>query len=159
MFKYYLANIKHNLPLFGDLIFKSEFSKFARALETTLKSGIPIINAIDLTLPIVDDVIIRDNLKSCLKELEQGGSLGKALKRANIFPAFVYNLVAIGEESGKLSDALGDIADSFEKDCEEYLKVLTTLLEPAMVLVIGLLVGFIVSAVLLPIFQLNFMSL
>lgn len=155
----YLSHIQLHLPLFGDLYFKSEFSKFARALETSLRSGIPVVTAIDLTLPIINNMVIRKELESSLKELESGGSFGRSLKKAKIFPAFVYNLILIGEESGKLNDALADIAETFEKDCEEYVKVLMTLLEPCMVLAVGLIVGFIVSAVLLPIFQLNFMRL
>lgn len=159
VFQRYFSHFKRSLPIFGDLFFKSNFSKFSRALETSLRSGIALVTAMKLTLPIVTDVVMREQLSLSLGELERGGSFGGSLKRGKIFPPFVYNLIIMGEESGRLNDALSDIADSFEKDCEEIIKVLTTLLEPLMVLIIGLIVGFIVSAVLMPIFQLNFISL
>ncbi|MFC1593845.1 type II secretion system F family protein [Candidatus Omnitrophota bacterium] len=154
-----ISVFKLKLPLFGPLIFKSEFSRFARALEMALHSGIPIIRAIDISIPILSEYIIKESLTASLQELESGGSFSRALKNAQLFPPFILNLVSVGEESGRLYEALSDIADSYKADCEEAVRVLTTLLEPAMVLVIGLIVGFIVSAVLLPIFQLNFMRL
>lgn len=158
-FKYYISMVKLNMPVFGELVFKSQFARFSRTLEESLRSGIPIIRALDISLPIVDEYGLRIGLEPCRKELESGGSLAGSLRNIAIMPPFVVNLVSIGEESGKLADSLADIAESYESDCEEYVKMLTTLLEPMMVLTIGLIVGFIVSAVLWPIFQLNFMSL
>ncbi len=159
VFKSYISNLKLKIPIFGQLIFKSEFARFARALEMSLHSGIPIIKAIDISLPIVNEFVIKDNLTKSLQELEGGGTLSSALKKSKLFPPFIYNIISVGEESGKLYEALSNIAESFKTDCEDAVKTLTTLLEPAMVLIIGLVVGFIVSAVLLPIFQLNFMRL
>ncbi len=158
-FRYYLSGARLRCPLFGDLVFKSEFSRFARAFETAINSGIPIVTAIDITLPIVGEELIRDNLTRSLKDLEMGSMLGHSLKKTGVFPPYVYNLISIGEEAGNLPSTLGDIAASYERDCEEYIKVFTTLLEPVMVLTVGLIVAFIVSAVLMPIFQLNFMTL
>ncbi|MFH1791781.1 MAG: type II secretion system F family protein, partial [Candidatus Omnitrophota bacterium] len=85
--------------------------------------------------------------------------LGQTLKAAGIFPPFVYNQIMIGEETGNLGTVLGNIADFYDKDCEEYTKTFTTLLEPAMVLVIGVVVGFIVMAILLPIMRLDFIRM
>jgi type IV pilus assembly protein PilC len=158
-FKEHFSAFKLKVPFLGDFIFKSEFARFARALETSLESGIPIIKAMDISLQILNEPVIKGSLTKSLKELESGGSLGSTLKASRIFSPFVVTLVSIGEESGRLDEMLSDIASSFEADCEEYVKIITTLLEPIMVLVIGLVVGFIVSAVLLPIFQLNVMHL
>ncbi|MFC1704487.1 type II secretion system F family protein [Candidatus Omnitrophota bacterium] len=159
VFQYYISTIKLRLPIFGQLVFKSEVARFARALEMALHSGIPIIRALDISLPIINEYVIKESLSQSLKDLESGVTLSSTLKNAKIFPPFVFNLVSVGEESGKLYEALSDIADSFKTDCEDAIKTLTTLLEPSMVLIIGLIVGFIVTAVLLPIFQLNFMRL
>jgi len=158
-FKNNFSLLKLKTPFLGDFIFKSEFAKFARAMQTSLHSGIPIIKTMSISVQIVNEPVIRDKLSLCLRELELGGSLGNTLKNLGTFPPFVFNLISIGEESGRLDEVLSNIAFSFESDCEEYIKVLTTLLEPVMVLVIGLVVGFIVSAVLLPIFQLNVMQI
>ncbi len=159
IFRHYMSALRLRLPLFGQLIFKAEFARFARALEMALRSGIPIIKAMHVSLPIVSEDILKETLAASKSELESGGSFGQILKKSGIFPPFVYNLVSIGEESGKINQSLADIAEYFEADCREYVKIMTTLLEPAMILIIGLVVGFIVSAILLPVFNLNFMQL
>jgi len=159
IFQKSLSCLKLRLPLFGKLIFKSEFTRFCRALETSLRSGIPIIEAMEISIPVLNEEGIRESLSKGRKELESGGSLGMILKKSKIFSPFVFNLILIGEESGRMGEALSEIASAFEEDCEEYIKTFTTLLEPVMVLIMGLLVGFIVSAVLLPIFELQFMQM
>jgi len=90
--------------------------------------------------------------------LEQGGSLGKSLKETRLFPAFMSNLIVVGEESGKLADALSEVATAYEHDADEAVKIMTNLLEPMMILAMGLIVGFIVIAMLLPVFEINAMA-
>lgn len=158
-FRRQVSKIKLKIPLFGDFVFKSEFAGFARAMEMALHSGIPIISAISFSVPIVREEAVKDSLAASVKSLEAGKPFGETLREARIFPPFVYNLVTVGEESGRLEEELANIAKSFEDDCEENIRVLTTLIEPAMVLMIGLVVAFIVSAILLPIFQLNIVNL
>ena len=128
---------------------------------------LPPIQELDLILngncpytkicPVVNNEIIKDKLKISYKELEQGGSFGRSLKDLKLFPAFMTNLITVGEESGKLTDALAEIADSYERDADEVIRVLTNLLEPLMILFMGVIVGFIVIAMLLPVFEINFM--
>jgi len=155
---YYLSKLKLNAPVFGDIIFKSEIAQFARAVSMALKSGISIIQAVNISLPILREHAIIEDIGKSLKELEAGGSLGETLRGSKTFPPFVYNLIIVGERSGDIEAALSNIAESYEGDCEEAVKTLTNLLEPVMVLLIGVVVGFIVMAVLLPILNLNIMG-
>ncbi|OQX80427.1 MAG: hypothetical protein B6D56_05125 [Candidatus Omnitrophica bacterium 4484_70.1] len=158
MFTYHLSILKLNLPILGQLIFKSEFARFARTLEISLQSGVPLVKGWEFSLPIIKEEVIRNNLEESLKVLKSGGRLCETLK-GDLFPPLVYNLVEIGEESGELEEAFSNIAQWFENDCQEFIRLLTTVLEPMMVLVVGLIIGFIVAAVLLPIFQLDFMQM
>ncbi|MDD5729612.1 MAG: type II secretion system F family protein [Candidatus Omnitrophica bacterium] len=152
-----LSLIKLHIPVFGEFILKAELARFSRTLELLIKSGIPILNAIDISIPVLDNEIVRIQLKKSYKELEQGGSLGRSLKSSKLFPLFMSNLIIVGEESGKLDDALKEVANSYEKDTDEAIRVMGSLLEPVMILVMGLIVGFIVIAMLLPIFGINMM--
>jgi type II secretory pathway component PulF len=153
-----LSRFKLHLPLFGNLMLKVELSRFSRTLELLLKSGITILKAIDVAIPVIDNEIIKRQLRVSYKELEQGGSFGRSLKNSRLFPLFMTNLIIVGEESGRLNEALSEVADVYERDSDESIKIMTNLLEPLMILVMGLIVGFIVVAMLLPIFEINVMA-
>lgn len=155
--KIFLSRLKLHLPLFGNFMLKAELSRFNRTLELLLKSGITILRAIEVSIPVVDNEIIKEQLRNSYKELEQGGSFGRSLKNSKLFPTFMTNLIIVGEESGRLSDALSEVASSYERDTDETMKIMTNLLEPLMILVMGLIVGFMVIAMLLPIFEINVM--
>jgi type II secretory pathway component PulF len=101
---------------------------------------------------------MKDELLKSYQELKEGGSFGKSLEKSKLFPGFMTNLIVVGEESGRLGDCLGEIATAYTRDTDETIKVLTSLLEPVIILVMGLIVGFIVIAMLLPVFQLNVMA-
>jgi len=146
-----------HLPVFGRFIAKAELARFSRTLELLVKSGIPILSALEVATPVLGNEIIREHLQKSYKELEQGGSLGKSLKRCQFIPVFMSNLIIVGEESGRLDAALGEVAAIYERDTDEAIKVLSSLLEPAMILAMGLIVGFIVVAMLLPLFEINLM--
>ncbi|MFC1658529.1 type II secretion system F family protein [Candidatus Omnitrophota bacterium] len=150
-----VSRLKMNLPLFGEFTLKTELARFSRSLELLIRSGMPILKAIDASIPILKNEIIKRQLLRSYQELEQGGSFGRSLKKAKIFPAFMTNLISVGEESGRLDEALAEIARTYERDIDEAIKVMTSLLEPMMILLMGLIVGFIVVAMLLPIFQIN----
>lgn len=155
--KNFISLLKLRTPLIGSFILKSEIARFTRTLELLLKSGIPIIKAIELTSPVVGNEILKDEFLRCLQQLKEGGSFGKSLRKGKWFPSFMTNLVIIGEESGKLDEGLAEVAAFYERETDEALRTLTTLLEPLMILVMGLIVGFIVIAMLLPMFELNMM--
>lgn len=154
----FFSKFQLDLPVFGKLILKSELSRFCRTLEMLIKNGIPILRGIEITIPIINNETIKSELRRSYKELEQGGSFGKNLKNSKSFPIFMSNLITVGEESGKLNEALAEIASSYERDTDEAIKIMGNLLEPLMILGMGLIVGFIVVAMLLPIFEINVMA-
>jgi type II secretory pathway component PulF len=147
--------IELRIPVLGQLILKKELALLSRTLELLIKSGISVLKAIELTAPVLSNEILRQDLLQGYKELTQGSSLGKTLKQFKVFPVFMTNLISVGEESGRLDLSLGEIAGAYEKDTQESVKAFTAILEPAMILGMGLIVGFIVIAMLLPIFQIN----
>ncbi len=144
-----------SLPLFGKIILKVELARFCRTLFLLLKSGVSIIRAISIVIPILSNELIKKQLAQCNEELTSGGSFGENLKRLPAMPAMMGYLIAVGEESGNLNDVLAEIAETYEQETDEQITIMTTLLEPAMILGIGLAVGFIVFAILLPIFQMD----
>ncbi len=146
------------IPVMGNLILKAELARFSRTLELLLKSGIPILRALDITIPVLTNVTIQEQFRASHDQLEQGGSLGGSIKNARVCPAFMSNLIIVGEESGKLTDALAELASSYERDTDEAVRTFAALLEPLMILGMGLIVGFIVVAMLLPIFEINVMA-
>ena len=120
-----------------------------------IRNGIPILKAIDIAIPVLENEMIKNQLRRSYKDLEQGGSFGKSLKESKLIPLFVTNLIIVGEESGRLDEALSEVANIYERETDETVKVMTNLLEPLMILATGLIVGFIVIAMLLPIFEIN----
>ncbi|MFH1678012.1 MAG: type II secretion system F family protein [Candidatus Omnitrophota bacterium] len=156
--KVLISRFKLRLPLFGEFILKTELARFSRSLELLIRSGLPILNAINVSVPILRSEIIKRQLLYSSKQLEQGGSFGKSLKKSKLFPGFMTNLIIVGEESGRLDEALAEVARTYEKDIDDTIKIMASVLEPIMILAMGLLVGFIVVAMLLPIFQINVMA-
>jgi general secretion pathway protein F len=146
------------LPLFGRFVLKAELSRFSRTMELLIKSGIPILKAISVAIPVMDNEIIKNHLRKSYQELEGGGSFGRSLKNSKVFPLFMTNLIIVGEESGRLEEALAEVAGAYERDTDEAMRVMASLLEPLMILVMGLIVGFIVVSMLLPIFEINIIA-
>ncbi|MFH1837139.1 MAG: type II secretion system F family protein [Candidatus Omnitrophota bacterium] len=145
------------LPVIKKFVRMLEFSRFSRTMELLMKSGIPILTTLELAIPTVQNEIIRKKLTECSDDLRQGGTFGQGLKgTADIFPSFMINLIMVAEESGKLEEAFSEIANTYEREGDTALKALMTLIEPMMILVMGLVVGFVVIAMLLPIFELSF---
>ena len=153
----FFSRLKLSMPIFGNFTRRAELARFTRTLELLIKNSIPILKAIETSIPTLDNEVIREELWRSCKELEHGGSFGKSLKRSKLFPSFMTSLLIVGEESGRLDEALSEIADSYERETNETIKVMTTLLEPVMILIMGAVVGFIVIAMLLPVFQINLM--
>jgi len=145
------------MPVIGKVILKSEISRMARTLELLLRSGISLIKAMRILVPVVRNFALRRELETCRAQLEQGGFLSDSLKKARYFPPFVCYFVGIGEESGRLDETLREIADWYEKDTMEAIKIMMSLLEPGLILVVGIILGFIIMAVLLPVFSINTM--
>ena len=149
------GRVSLKIPLIKSFVMKSETARFSRTLELLLRSGISILRAIEVTTPVLENGVLRGQLEKTRADLTGGASLGASLRESNLFPLFVTNLISVGEESGKLDEAMQEIAQFYERETDEMIKIMTTLLEPLMMLGMGLVVGFIVIAMLLPMFELN----
>lgn len=144
-----------SLPLFGKLIFMAQFAMFARSMEMLLKGGIPLLKALRIAIPIVSNEAMKEDLSQAMLRIEQGATLSGALKLSGFFPLFAVHLILIGEETGRLEQSFGDIADWYEQEVEEGTRVITQLIEPLTILGVGLFLGFIAMAILLPVFSID----
>jgi len=146
------------LVIIGEITLKTEISRLSRTLSLLLSSGIPIIYSLDISTSILGNQILKLEVQKIKDQISGGLSFSQALKDSKLFPIFVTNIVIVGEESGILEKSLLRIADDYEKETDRTLKTLTRLLEPVIILVMGLIVGFIVVSMLLPIFQINLIA-
>ena len=151
------SRLSLRLPIVKNFVLKTELARFTRTLELLIKCGIPILKAIGTAVPVVGNVVLRQHIVRAQEDITGGGTLGKSLKKSNVFPLFLTNMITVGEESGNLEGSLGEVASFYESETEEAIKILTSLIEPVMILVMGLVVGFIVIATLLPMFELDLM--
>lgn len=156
--RFALSTLKLKIPFYGGFIQKVELARLCRTLGLLLKSGSALIRGFQIAVSTLTNERIKQELDSCQKELEFGTSMGGSLQRSNLIPSMVVNLIAVGEESGMLEETLRDISESYEQDIEETIKTMTSLLEPLMILLVGSVVGFIVVAMLLPIFQIDMLA-
>ncbi|MCM8778936.1 MAG: type II secretion system F family protein [Candidatus Omnitrophica bacterium] len=146
---------KLRLPLIRKITLETELARFSRILGMLLHSGVPIIEAIEVTLPVLDTEVYRKELGEMKEKIKAGRALTASMEKEDLFPQFATDMVKVGEESGKLDESLVKVAESYEKSLEYTLKILTDLLEPILILIVGIMIGFIVIGMLLPIFQLN----
>ncbi len=150
-----LDRLKLRLPLMGDLITKVETVRFARTLGVLLKSGVSILMALELVRATIANKVIADAMKHVHARVKEGDRLSKSLEEAGILPALGLQMIIVGEESGRLEEMLSQVAGSYEKSVKETVKRLTALLEPVMILFMGLVVGFVVISMLMGIFSMN----
>ncbi len=151
----FLSRFKLSLPFLGPFFLKLDLALWARTLELLLRGGIPILKAIQISVEVLNNHLIKEDLVRSHKDLTDGLSLGKSLKKSALIPALVSDLVAVGEETGSLTEIFHDITDIYEQEIQTMVRFLTTLMEPVMILGVGLVIGFIVFAMLLPIFQVD----
>ena len=142
-------------PLFGRLIRQIALARFSRTLATLLKSGVPLLSSLDIVKNIVGNVRLAKVVEESREAIKEGESIAAPLKRSGEFPPLVYHMIAIGERSGQLEEMLTNIANAYDAQVEGRIGALTALLEPVMILVMGLVVAFIVFSILMPILQIN----
>ena len=151
-----LDSAKLRLPVLGRAVLYAEIARFARTFSLLLEAGIPVESSLSLSADTLNNTALRAEVEAVKKEtVEQGAPISGGLKRSRLFPAFVANMVAVGEEAGRLDESLTEVALFYEKEVDVQSRLLTSLLEPILILVVGALVGFIVAAMLLPIFEIG----
>ncbi|MBI2371504.1 MAG: type II secretion system F family protein [Deltaproteobacteria bacterium] len=141
-------------PVFGDLIRKIAVAKFSRTLGTLVKSGVPILDGLEIVARTAGNKVIERALMSVRVEIAQGKTIAEPLGHVGVFPPMVVQMVGVGESTGAMDEMLAKIADFYEEEVDSAVAALTSLLEPAMMVVLGGLIGGLVVAMYLPIFKL-----
>jgi type II secretory pathway component PulF len=147
-----------NIPIFGKLVKDVELARFSRTLSVLLKNGVPVLHSLQITSDVITNNVIKNEVMAIHKDVKEGMGLSHAIKKNTSFPVFIINMTAIGEEGGFLDRALLTIARSYEIEIDRIMKIITALLEPVFILIMGLVVGFIVVAMLLPVFQISLVA-
>jgi len=152
--QYVLDLAKIKAPIIGPLFRKVYMARFARNLSTLIAGGIPIVKALESVADIVGNVIYRDIILESANQVRNGKSIASALVMHKEFPDIVGQMIQIGESTGRLHEIMGKLAIFYEKEVDAVLKILTTLLEPIIMMLLGLAVAVMVAGILLPIYNL-----
>jgi len=152
---YIWDKLKLRIPVFGPINQKIALARFGRTLGSLLQSGVPLITALQIVGKIVDNSLIARVIDNAVDEIQAGRSLASTLDQSRWFPSIAVQMMSVGEQSGELEGMLNKIADTYEREVESHIMALTSMLEPVMILVMGLIVGFVVISILLPIFEMN----
>lgn len=152
--RYTVDRFKLTIPFAGDVFTKYSVAGFSRTLATVLGSGIPIIESLRMTIGTLNNRYMEKRLFEAVKFVEEGGRLSTAFERADIMPPLALRMLGVGEATGALEDMLVDISDYLEDELEERMHVLTTAIEPAVMIIMGVVIGGIIIAMYLPVFKL-----
>ncbi|MEG1779402.1 MAG: type II secretion system F family protein, partial [Oscillospiraceae bacterium] len=144
-------NTKMKIPLFGPIMLKSVIARFSRTLSTLLQGGIPVVQALQSAGPTSGSDLIAKAVEKAVIEIEEGNNVSGPLEKSGLFPPMVINMIAIGEESGTLPELLDKIAEFYEEDVSTMTKNLGSMIEPIMLILIGVIVGGMLLSLYLPI--------
>lgn len=142
--------VKLRLPLFGDLIRKGSISRFSRTLGTLVTSGVPILQALNITRETAGNVVVSNAIQKVHDSVKEGESIVSPLEKSGIFPPMVVSMIDVGEETGQLPEMLLKVADVYDDEVDNTVAGLTSLLEPIMIVFLAVVVGTIVIALFLP---------
>jgi general secretion pathway protein F len=142
-------------PIFGPINIKTAMGRFGRTLGSLLQSGVPLLTALKIVRSIVNNILLAEVIDHSMEEIGSGTSLAASVGRSRWFPPMAVQMISVGEQSGELENMLAKIADVYEREAESRILALTSMLEPVMILLMGVVVGFIVISILLPIFEMN----
>ena len=146
--------IKLKLPVFGNLIHKMSLSRFSRTLGTLVASGVPILQALEITSKTVGNVLVAEAVENVRAGVKEGESIARPLSQSPLFPPMVTQMLAIGEETGALDTMLNKVSDFYDSEVSTTVDAMTSLLEPILIVFLGLVVGVIVLSLYMPIFSL-----
>lgn len=151
--RYAFDRFKLTVPIAGDVFSKYSVAGFTRTLATVLGSGIPIIESLRMSIGTLNNVFMEKRLFEAVRFIEEGGRLSVALERIHIMPPLALRMLGVGETTGALEDMLLDVSTYLEEELEERMHLLTTAIEPAIMLIMGIVIGVIIIAMYLPIFK------
>ena len=149
------SRLKYRIPVVKSIVYKQSVANFSRSISLLLQSGVNLLSALADAAPIIGNPVYVRQLEQVRKDISEGISFSDSLEKFKIFSDFFVQMIRVGEEGGRLDSVLANIAESYEKEIEADLKTVSSLIEPAIILVLGLVVGAMVIAMLLPIFNMN----
>ena len=152
--RFYVDRWKLNIPFLGDLYLHYSISKLTRTLNTILSGGIPLVEAVKLSSSTLNNHFLKLRFDEIVKSLEEGEGFSESLLKTKVFPSMTVRMISAGESGGALEQVLEDIADFYANDVDIKLSILTSAIEPALMVIMGFIIGFIVLAMYMPIFQL-----
>lgn len=141
------------LPVLGDVMRKGSVARFTRTLGTLVSSGVPILDGLEITAKTAGNVIIKDAIMEARVSIREGETISAPLRSSNVFPPMVVQMITVGEETGALDEMLTKIADFYDDEVDTAVEALTSVIEPVMIVFMGLIVGGMVIAMYLPIFR------
>jgi type IV pilus assembly protein PilC len=150
-----LDSFKLKMPLLGGFLKEVMLARFSRTFATLLANGIPVFQALAIVIPSLGNEVFKKELENIRTDVISGASFAESMKKSPWFPSFITNMIAISEKSGDLESGLSEIAGFYEREVNKTMKIMTSLLEPVIILVMGLVVAFIVMAMILPIFEIS----
>ena len=150
-----IDNFKMNAPVFGRVVRLNLFGQFARTLSTLLHNGVPVLTALKITEEIMPNRILKDAIAKTREEVTDGKTIAQPLARSKIFPQLMIDLLKIGEDTGDVPGALQNVANTYENELTIALRVLTNLIEPAMIIMMAIGVGFLLFSVLSAMFAIT----
>jgi type IV pilus assembly protein PilC len=151
--RFFFDGLKLRMPIFGNLIKKMAIAKFARTFSTLVSSGVPILQALDIVADTAGNSVVAKAIRDARASIKEGESISKPLSKSPVFPAMVIQMISVGEETGALDTMLKKIADFYDEEVGAMVDSLTSLLEPILMIFMGVLIGGIVIALYLPMFQ------
>lgn len=149
---YFFAKLKITFPLIKDLNRKMIVSRFTRTLSTLLASGVSLVESLPIVSAVLNNVIAEDEVLRIRERVVKGEGLSTPIEECELFPPMLSSMVRIGEESGALDDMLNKTADFYDEEVEQAIQTLTSMLEPIMIIIMGLVIGFMVIALMLPLY-------
>lgn len=149
-----IARIMLKFPIFGELTTKTVCARFARTLSTLLAAGMPLVDAVKITGDALDNVIFNDAMNDAVEQVKRGQALSSPMRMSNLFPPMVVHMVGIGEETGNMEEMLENVANYYDEEVETTTKSLTSLMEPVIILAMGIMVCVMVLAIYSPMMQL-----
>jgi len=151
----WIDTMKLRIPVLGSLIKKAAISRFAITFATLLESGLPVLEAMGVVRKVVDNELLAQTLDMVRQKIAEGADIATPLKQSKVFPPVVGYMIGVGEESGRLEELLKKTAEAYDEEVEVAAQKMTSLLEPLMIVVMSIVVGFIVLSILLPILEMS----
>lgn len=154
-FQYNIDKIKMSLPVFGNMIRKTSVAKFTKTLSALIKSGVPILQALETVAQTSGNKVVEKAIMDARESIKEGEKISGPLKKSGIFPPMVIQMISVGEETGSLDAMLSKISEFYEREVDDAVKGLTSMIEPLIIVFMGAVIGGIVLSMFLPMFSLT----